>query len=215
MTRGVKGSTPSCKEPGCEKKAKAYGMCKSHWRRWRRENGVRCSVDGCDSEVNGNGMCAAHYSRWRLYGNAFPEIAIQQRSQNVSPTRLRFFLRLNWAEIESEASCWLWAGACADGYPMLRNNGGPSDTAHRFSYERFMQEIPDGWHVDHLCGNRHCVNPQHLEAVPRQVNILRGMADSIRAEYGEERLRQELEWLAQSERGSRRQAEGGWNAVAA
>lgn len=46
--------------------------------------------------------------------------------------------------------------------------------AHRLSYELHKGEIPEGLEIDHLCRNRWCVNPDHLEAVTRRENIMRG-----------------------------------------
>lgn len=42
--------------------------------------------------------------------------------------------------------------------------------AHRFAYELFVGPIPSGYDIDHVCRNRRCVNPAHLEAVPGDVN---------------------------------------------
>ena len=45
---------------------------------------------------------------------------------------------------------------------------------HRASYVAFVGPIPDGLVLDHLCRNRACINPDHLEAVTQSVNVLRG-----------------------------------------
>lgn len=48
------------------------------------------------------------------------------------------------------------------------------DSAHRVAYEHWRGQIPSGLEIDHLCRNRWCVNPDHLEAVTDAVNVLRG-----------------------------------------
>ena len=43
--------------------------------------------------------------------------------------------------------------------------------AHRVAWERAFGPVPPGLWIDHLCRNRGCVNPEHLEAVTPKVNL--------------------------------------------
>ena len=66
-----------------------------------------------------------------------------------------------------------------DAYRMVNGygtfwNGVRKVLAHRFAYELVHGVIPEGLTIDHLCRNRGCVNPWHLEAVPQKVNSARG-----------------------------------------
>ena len=74
--------------------------------------------------------------------------------------------------------CWEWIRSCSSGgYGHAWIDGGHI-YAHRLSYEVHKGKIPDGLTIDHLCRNRKCVNPEHLEAVTRRVNNLRGTSPS-------------------------------------
>lgn len=73
--------------------------------------------------------------------------------------------------IDIVGDCWVWKGYISpNGYSHM----------HRKSYKVFIGEIPDGQDIDHLCRNRACVNPDHLEAVTRRENIIRGVMPLIR-----------------------------------
>ena len=72
-----------------------------------------------------------------------------------------------------ESTCWYWdAWVGEDGYGRIGVNG-KLERAHRVSYELFRGPIPTGLHLDHLCRERSCVNPYHLEPVTCQENVLR------------------------------------------
>lgn len=71
--------------------------------------------------------------------------------------------------------CWVWSGAPnTSGYGMLRIDRKTSQLAHRVGYELLVGPIPEGLQLDHLCRNRLCVNPAHLEPVDSRTNTLRG-----------------------------------------
>ena len=82
-----------------------------------------------------------------------------------------------WACVDRGApGCWRWLGAPnKSGYGAMKI-AGRTILAHRFGYELLVGDIPAGLGLDHLCRNRRCVNPGHLEAVDDRTNILRGVS---------------------------------------
>lgn len=74
--------------------------------------------------------------------------------------------------------CWLWlAGTDAKGYGRLQWKDGRSGLAHRALYEVLYNSVPGGLELDHICRNRRCVNPAHLEVVDHTENLRRGAID--------------------------------------
>lgn len=81
-------------------------------------------------------------------------------------------------EINSVTGCWEWLNYLgSDGYGQFSDKY-KTLVAHRFSYERLVGPIPEGLTLDHLCKNKKCVNPEHLEPVTRYVNTIRGKGSS-------------------------------------
>jgi len=80
-----------------------------------------------------------------------------------------FKIRVNVATGYNGTPCWEWSGRRnAAGYSLLRIAG--EFYAHRVFYRYLIGAIPEGYEVDHLCKNRCCCSPFHLEAVSPTVN---------------------------------------------
>lgn len=78
-----------------------------------------------------------------------------------------------WAQVLMVESCWEWTGPRSNGYGRIRA-AGRNMLAHRYAYELRKGPIPADLTVDHLCRNRGCVNPDHMELVPNVENVMRG-----------------------------------------
>lgn len=89
-------------------------------------------------------------------------------------------------KIDATDDCWIWRGSTSTvGYGQF-HVWGRLVTAHRFVYELYVGPIPEGLVLDHLCRNRQCVNPAHLEPVTHRINILRGEGAGARNAAKEE-----------------------------
>ena len=79
-----------------------------------------------------------------------------------------------WEKIEIGPKCWEWkAYRTPRGYGQVRFEG-TMRRAHRVVYEHLKGPIPEGLLIDHLCRNRGCVRPSHLEPVEPVTNTRRG-----------------------------------------
>ena len=75
-----------------------------------------------------------------------------------------------WAKVDKSGDCWTWqASTDRRGYGHIWFNG-KLVYAHRFAYALSYGECANGLEIDHMCHNRRCVNPEHLQLVTNQQN---------------------------------------------
>ena len=84
------------------------------------------------------------------------------------PEDERFFSR-----VDKTGTCWVWRTPLGTGYGMFACSEAQPVMAHRWSYEHVHGPIEPGMVLDHLCMNRACVRPSHLEPVTYSENARR------------------------------------------
>jgi hypothetical protein len=90
-----------------------------------------------------------------------------------------------WSKVDrsgGDGACWPWLGAknqCGYGVFLVATRHTGLDirftVAHRVSWILGGGVVPDGLVMDHLCRNRRCVNPAHLEVTTQRENTRRGL----------------------------------------
>ena len=126
---------------------------------------MKCSVQGCQKDRRAKSYCHTHYVRQWKYGR----ITLSNAPENVLD---RFYSRID----RDSSGCWLWLGPKnTKGYGHFLLDG-KMVMAHRYSYESLVGVIPTGLQIDHLCFNKSCVNPKHLEPVTNRENCSRAKA---------------------------------------
>lgn len=95
---------------------------------------------------------------------------------NVLPERFREKI-----SVQQDSGCWIWtAGVHGKGYGGYAITHDCKEYAHRFAYKFFFGPIPKHLQCNHLCRNKRCVNPAHLEITTPQMNTMHGMYFPIR-----------------------------------
>ena len=93
-------------------------------------------------------------------------------------TARRFWSKVS---LDTPDSCWLWQGwRNRDGYGHYSHCEGGSKLAHVIAYRLQVGPVPKGKQLDHVCRNRACCNPTHLEPVTARENVLRGIGFAAR-----------------------------------
>ena len=134
-----------------------------------------CTIEDCTGKHYGRGLCQEHHrQQWAgVDWEPLPRLSSEER----------FWAKVNKngpipAHCPDLGPCWLWTAAtAARGYGQFSLNKYPH-RAHRVSYLWAKGELPEGLDIDHLCRVITCVNPNHLEAVPHRINVLRGTSPS-------------------------------------
>lgn len=123
-----------------------------------------CTAPDCDRKAHGRGLCVKHYNRARRAS------AFDRDARFGDPFR-RFWSKV--ALPSGPLGCMEWIGACStNGYGAFWLEG-RQGAAHRRAFEVMVGPVPDGMELDHLCANRRCVRPCHLEPVTHAENLRR------------------------------------------
>lgn len=97
-------------------------------------------------------------------------------SRPARPVEDRFWEKVSGGDY---TECWTWMASTKEGGYGQFNVQPEVVLAHRYAYISLVGDVPEGLELDHLCRNRACVNPWHLEPVTRSVNVVRGTAPTV------------------------------------
>ena len=157
------------------------GLCNTCWTRIRNQHTVECSASTCSGRILKDQSKATEYKGrtkpqpWcrrheqlalaaETIGLAARERILAGYAKNITP---------DW---DSEFGCWNWKGKKlkpkSEGMPyghFWRKVIG-SWAAHRLGFHLFYSSTGYSSVIDHRCCNRLCVNPLHLQSIPKRIN---------------------------------------------
>ena len=162
----------------CQRPVHAKNMCGLHYARMR--SGVPmgqpfalgtkpityCSISVCDKPTYARGLCYGHLERDRRgYELNTPIRPVHQTDAEKVKALLA-------AATPNDDGCWLAKRVGIDGYATsVKDENGRGIKSHRLVYRVINGPIKTGYQIHHSCGNRPCINPEHLVCVTQRENV--------------------------------------------
>ncbi|WP_272027150.1 hypothetical protein [Kocuria rosea] len=178
-----------CSFPGCERQHRGRGYCDAHLQQLRKNKDLtpirsqkpvrKCETLGCTNDHDSNGLC----TKCRLAKNRAEERAQRPPFDPVEYLRERI-------DVDPITGCWNWTGPIdRQGYGKAHLQG-TSRRAHRWAWAKIAHlELPPypALCLDHLCENKRCVRPAHLQPTTIPANTeLNRQRTALLAEAGPE-----------------------------
>ena len=159
----------------CNNNSYAKGVCSGHYSQIRRGNELKkiiiksnssvlpCSFLGCVNTQQSKGLCGAHWRQQHI-GKPLAKLKNQESIlERIMP------------QVDKTDYCWNWTGREAGKnhkYGQI-SLGGKQTMVHRIVFEELVRLLEPGETLDHICRNKLCCNPNHLDAVPLRENVKR------------------------------------------